>query len=46
MLDRVVGDLPQEVDETEAVGICAFGINHIKLTLDENEHLQRIPYDK
>lgn len=46
MLDRVVGDLPQEVDETETVGICAFGINHIKLTLDENEHLQRIPYDK
>ena len=46
MLDRVVGDLPQEVDETETVGICAFGINHIKLTLDENEHLQRIPFNK
>lgn len=43
LLDRVVGDLIPIVEEN-AEDVLVFGTNFIKLTLDEEEHLQRIPY--
>ena len=45
LLDRVVGDLIPVIEE-DAEDVLVFGTNFIKLTLDEDEHLQRIPYNE
>lgn len=45
LLDRVVGNLIPVIEE-DAEDVLVFGTNFIKLTLDEDEHLQRIPYNE
>lgn len=45
LLDRVVSDLIPVIPE-QSNDVMIFGTNFIKLTLDNDEHLQRIPYNK
>lgn len=45
LLDRVVSDLIPIIPE-HSNDVMIFGTNFIKLTLDNDEHLQRIPYNK
>lgn len=45
LLDRVVGDLIPTVEE-DSEDVLIFGTNYIKLTLNDQEHLERIPYNE